>query len=192
MNPVQIWEYIKAFLNKLWSIHSIRKLLTLVHCHVCVYFIILFKHVYNDGGLQPFSEWVLRHTFKYPKHLSGDTCVSWNHLCQCHTAILTHWGRDKMAAIFQTTFSNPFSWMKLYEFRLRFHWSLFLRVQLTIFHHWFRYWLDAVQATSHYMNQCWLVNWRINASLGLNELSNVSKSTSIFRLNWITNSDSYS
>ena len=38
---------------------------------------------------------------------------------------LTHWGRDKMAAISQTTFSNTFSWMKMYEFRLRFHWSLF-------------------------------------------------------------------
>ena len=38
---------------------------------------------------------------------------------------LTHWGRDKTAAIFQTTFSHAFSWMKMYEFRLKFHWSLF-------------------------------------------------------------------
>ena len=50
---------------------------------------------------------------------------------------LTHWGRDKMAAIFQKTFWNAFPWMKMYEFRLQFHWSLFLRVQLTIFQHWF-------------------------------------------------------
>ena len=55
-----------------------------------------------------------------------------------HWLTLTHWGRDKMAAIFQTTFSNAFSWMKMYQFRLKFHWSLFLRVQLIIFHHWFR------------------------------------------------------
>ena len=27
--------------------------------------------------------------------------------------VLKHWGRDKMAAIFQTTFSNAFSWMKI-------------------------------------------------------------------------------
>ena len=54
------------------------------------------------------------------------------------SAMLTHWGRDKMAAIFQTTFSNAFSWMKMHEFRLRFHWSLFPRVQLTKFQHWFR------------------------------------------------------
>ena len=48
---------------------------------------------------------------------------------------LTHWGRDKMTAISQRTFSNGFSWMKMYEF----HWiALFLRIQFTIFHHWFR------------------------------------------------------
>ena len=51
---------------------------------------------------------------------------------------LTHWGRDNMPAISQTTLSNAFSWMKIYEFRLRFHWCLFLRFQLTIFQHWFR------------------------------------------------------
>ena len=38
---------------------------------------------------------------------------------------LTHWGRDKMAAISQTTLSNAFSWMKMLEFWLKFHWSLF-------------------------------------------------------------------
>ena len=51
---------------------------------------------------------------------------------------LTHWGRDKMDAISQMTFSSAFSWMKMFELKLKFHWSLFLRVQLTIFQHWFR------------------------------------------------------
>ena len=86
---------------------------------------------------------------------------------------LTHWGRDKMAVVSQTTLSNAFSWMKMLEFRLRFLWSLFLRVQLTIIQHWFRQWLGAGQATSHYLNQWWLVYWRIYASLGLNELKNI-------------------
>ena len=76
----------------------------------------------------------------------------------------------QMDAISQTTFSNAFSWMKMFEFRLKFHWRLFLRFQITIFQHWFRYWLGAVQATSHYLNQWWLVYWRIYASPGLNEL----------------------
>ena len=29
-------------------------------------------------------------------------------------------------------------WMKMYEFPLKFHWSLFPKVRLTIFQHWFR------------------------------------------------------
>ena len=40
---------------------------------------------------------------------------------------LTHWGRNKMIAVFQTTFSNAFSWRKIFEFRLKFHWCLYLR-----------------------------------------------------------------
>ena len=32
--------------------------------------------------------------------------------------MLTHWGWDRMAAIFQTTFSDAFSWMKIFKFRL--------------------------------------------------------------------------
>ena len=43
--------------------------------------------------------------------------------------LLTHWGWHEMAAVSQTTLSNTFSWMKMFEYRLKFHWSLFLRVQ---------------------------------------------------------------
>ena len=82
----------------------------------------------------------------------------------------THWGRDKMAAFSQTTHSNEFSGMKILEFRLNFHWNLFLRVLSTIFHYWFWWWLGADQATSHYLNQWCLVYRRIYASLSLNEL----------------------
>ena len=51
--------------------------------------------------------------------------------------LVTHWGREKMAAISQTTLPNAFSWMKILEFWLNFHWSLFLWFQFTIFQHWF-------------------------------------------------------
>ena len=51
---------------------------------------------------------------------------------------LTHRGRDKMAALSQTTLASAFSWMKMFEFWFRFHWSLLPRVELTIFQHWFR------------------------------------------------------
>ena len=69
------------------------------------------------------------------------------------TYTLTHWGWDKMAAVSQMTFSNAFSWMGSLGFWFEFHWILFLGVQLTITQHWFRQWLGANQATSHYLNQ---------------------------------------
>ena len=65
---------------------------------------------------------------------------------------LTHWSWDNMAAILQTKFLNALSWMKLYEFRIRFHWSVFLRSQSTIFQQWLKKWLGADQATSHCLN----------------------------------------
>ena len=39
--------------------------------------------------------------------------------------VLTHSDRDKMAIIYQSTFSNAFSWMEMYELPLRFHWNVF-------------------------------------------------------------------
>ena len=97
------------------------------------------------------------------------TSAKWKPFC-LRAVELTHWGRDKMDAVSQTMFSNAFSWMKMHKFGLQFHWSLFLRFQLTIFQHWLRYWLGAIQATSHYLNQWELVYRCIYASLGLNEL----------------------
>ena len=60
---------------------------------------------------------------------------TWN--LSCKVIPLTHWGRNKMTAISKTTFPKAFSWMKFDDFRLIFHWSLFLRLELTIFLHWF-------------------------------------------------------
>ena len=39
---------------------------------------------------------------------------------------------------FQVSCSDAFTWLKIYEFRLKCHWSLFLWAQLTIFQHWLR------------------------------------------------------
>ena len=101
-----------------------------------------------------------------------DSSIAYQGASYIRDLTVTQWGRDKMAAIFQTTLSNAFSCMKMLQFQLRYLWSLFLRVQLTIVHHWFWWWLGTDQATSHYLNQWLLVYWRIYASLGLNELSN--------------------
>ena len=68
-------------------------------------------------------------------------------------------------------FLNAFSWMIMYKFRSSFHWGLFPGVKLTIFQHWFRKWLGAGQATSHYLNQWWSVYWRTYGPLGLIDLT---------------------
>ena len=89
----------------------------------------LSYHLFNHAPAVYRAYWLAKATWQ--------ACDLTTRQCQI-PAWLTHWGRDKMAANFLTTFSNAFSWMKIYEFRLRFHWSLFPRVQLTIFQHWFR------------------------------------------------------
>ena len=58
--------------------------------------------------------------------------------CVSVVPFLTHWGRDKMDAISQATFSQAFSSMKIAVFWLNFHWNMFARVQLTIIQHWYR------------------------------------------------------
>ena len=45
--------------------------------------------------------------------------------------------RPRQLDVISQTFSNVFSWMKIHQFRFIFHWSLFLRVELTIFKHWY-------------------------------------------------------
>ena len=63
----------------------------------------------------------------------------------------------KIAAIFQTRFSDTFSWMKTYKFRES-NWQYSI--------------IGSDNAeTSHYLNQWLLVYWRIYPSLGLNELN---------------------
>ena len=55
--------------------------------------------------------------------------------------------------------------------QIKFHWSWFLRVQLTTSYHLFRYWLGTRHATSYYLHQWW-PSWQMHiyASFGLSEL----------------------
>ena len=109
--------------------------------------------------------WVL-HSEAWPRS-HDSVCLAPNH--NLYQWWLTHWGQDKMATMFQTTFPYVFHWIKMFEFRLRFHWSLFLRFVLTYSSIGSDTWLGTDQATSHYLNQWWLFHWRIYTSLGLDE-----------------------
>ena len=64
-----------------------------------------------------------------------------------------------MADSLKMTFTNSFLCMKITLFWLKFHWNIFLRIQLTIHQHLFRYWCDAEQATSCYQYQLECGTW---------------------------------
>ena len=102
-----------------------------------------------------------------PSNLSGHiVCLGKQVITK--QAPLTHWGQDKMATIFQT-FSNAFSWMKIYEFCIRFHWSLFLRFKLIIFQHCL---VPTTWQGDEPLSELMIVNLltHIYVSLSLNEL----------------------
>ena len=57
-----------------------------------------------------------------------------------------------MAESLLITFSNAYSWMKINVFQFELHWTVFLKVQISLFQEmtW------CLQATSHYLHQCWV------------------------------------
>ena len=86
-----------------------------------------------------------------------------------HISWLTHWGRDKMAAVSQTTLSNAFSWMKMLEFDYDF------TEVCSLGSNWQYPSIGSDNGLAPVRRQAiiwtnWLVYWRIYASLGLNEL----------------------
>ena len=86
-------------------------------------------------------------------------------------SILSHWGRDKIVAILQSSFSNAFSWIKMFGFGFKFHWSFYHRVQLTISRHGLDNGLMTIRCQAIILTNSGLVYWRIYASVGLDELS---------------------
>ena len=58
-----------------------------------------------------------------------------------------------MASISKIAFFNA-SPIKIFELEFKFHWSLFLKYQLSVSQHWPRLWLGTLHATSHYLNWC--------------------------------------
>ena len=53
----------------------------------------------------------------------------------------------------QTTFTSPFSWIRITVFWYKFHWSMLPKVQWIKCHYWFRLWIDSEQPTIWYLNQ---------------------------------------
>ena len=118
------------------------------HTHIYIYIYIYIcpvthahTNIYSTGPLKVIPNHAIMMTL-WQENASGllwfpsqrvNVVGLWCFLCFIMDKLVTHCGRDKMDAISQTTFSNAFSWMKIFEFLFKFHWSLFLRVQLTAF-----------------------------------------------------------
>ena len=116
-----------------WSISFTAALLALGQLQDCC------EVTLNDMGKISWYQSTIKLNKVQTMYIILEMCCIWWLTSACQSdEVLTHWGRDKMAAISQTTFSNAFSLMKIYGFRLKFHWGLFLRFELTIFQHWFR------------------------------------------------------
>ena len=86
-------------------------------------------------------------------------------------SLFTYLPLDKMDAISQTIFSDAFSWMRTFVFLIKFHWSLFLRLQLTKT----SIGLDNGLALNRRQAIIWTnadpVQWHIYTSLGGEELT---------------------
>ena len=105
---------------------------------------------------------------RYLSAFSADLCTCNWFAVILHTSYLA---LDKMPTISHKIFSGAFSLMKGFVFRLKFHWSLFLRVDLTITQHWFRWWLGARRWHAIILTKADWIHWRKYAALGGDELT---------------------
>ena len=91
---------------------------------LCHTFLSLWSFLTSLLAVIPFASfrWMICADYRRP----AVRCQVWKSLETIYD--LTYWGRVNIDAISQTKLSNAFSWIKMLEFRLIFHWSLFLRV----------------------------------------------------------------
>ena len=88
---------------------------------------------------------------------------------------LIHWGRDKMAAISQTTYSNAYPWMKIVNFEKNKKQNNNTEI-CSLGSNWQYGSIGSYNGLAPNRRQAiiWtnvsMLYWRINASLGLNEL----------------------
>ena len=130
MNSLILLEYTDCFLWYLVFVSNIGM------CYICTVSYRIVLRAYRDTyrslciGDIPVCRCIVSALMLTTSHdatthgVVRNNMLSQDHLSY-HYISLTHWGRDKMAAISQTTLSKAFSWMKVFELRLKFHWGLF-------------------------------------------------------------------
>ena len=112
-----------------------------LHIHIIIWLLVSLCPWGSNWELASIAQ-ILAFCLFGAKPLSGATATWFVDPCRRYETsmgwLINTLKQRQMAAVSYTTLSNAFSWMKMSEFRLRFHRSLFLRVELTIIQHWFR------------------------------------------------------
>ena len=134
-------------------------------CATCNFTYLVRGPCDDQATLAQVMNWCRQATSHYLRQCGpfGITRPLWANGISLSTQTLTHWDRDKMAAIFQTTFSSGFTWMAMYEFRLKCHWSLFSCVQLTNIPALVQIMAWRQPGDKPLSEPIWLVYWRLYA-----------------------------
>ena len=128
-------------------------------------------------------------TFRFKKihiyiYIAHDIWISWSCMEYFTLVSLTLWGifwlgfaqlnilrPEQNGCTLQTSFSCAFSWMKMSEIRLKFHWKMFTSVQFRIRPYWLEVMAWCHQATNLSVVAC---NTDRNVSTGLHVWSSVN------------------
>ena len=118
--------------------------------------------------------------------LSHDDVMTWIGYSLCITVPLcrestSNWGITSLKSAELWWFLLLFAWIDFCNnfigWRILINWGGVMHIcVIKISHHWFRYWLVACLAPSHYLNQCWLiVNWALRNKVqwNFNRYSNI-------------------
>ena len=86
------------------------------------------------------ERWKTISWFSYSTSWFGTISLSWHWKCrEILWYLREHFGwRHLFPLCYKKHIFKYISWTKMHTFLFRFHWSLFLRAQLTIFMHWLR------------------------------------------------------
>ena len=115
--------------QKFWIVQNCQDPFPINHNHqnAILYFLKIYPNLQSRG--QSGCEMWLGPGFSGLCLLDPLAWVTWYAMVVRDLGVLTltHWGCDKMTAVFQMTFSNGFSWMKMFPFWWNLHWRLFPR-----------------------------------------------------------------
>ena len=138
--------------------------------HIGIYCIYLFVHLIDSIHINEVSPWWMSNEYIWITAVSLRMVILEKIACYTRKALYFNtlrprqYGHNSPDGIFKCFLSKNV-WISI---------NISLKFvpcgPIPIFQHWFGWWLGADQVIIHYLNQWWLVYWRIHPSLSLNGL----------------------